>query len=223
MKTLVCLIVFVALACGQCATSYDDAFTDGNTLYTGSTLTDNYTDAYSGCTSWGTFYHTYTINLRLVSPSGRVTYGYANSSAGSNSGSSVTTAFASLPINGEYGEYTSTGNTQIDCSVAGTGFYQAYPVGNWYIALKTTYFENSRGSQVVATQRFCGYTAACSNGVQPACFPLPETTTVVVPASQQCPPYWAATFIAVRKNLNEPYTCTVSIAGPVGGPGVCDP
>lgn len=205
----------------QCATSYNDGSADANYVYAWSVITDNYTDAYGSCQpGWGSFTHTYNINMSITSPSGWVANGSAYGSASSGSGQQTERADAAIAFN-EEGVYTVSGNDSIDCSVAGTGFYQGTPVIYLEIRVKTTYYANTQGSQVIAGRRFCNYTAACSNSVEPACNP---TATGNVPEAEQCPYYYQASYVAYRTSPTADWNCTISVQSfNQNGPGPCDP
>ena len=109
----------------QCATTYQDRSSNGTIVYAWTTLTDNYTDPAIGCApgGWGSFVHTYTSTVTITSPSGRTDTG---SGEGSQPGGTITgysRADASLAILGETDPFTVSTREQIDCTVAGPGFY----------------------------------------------------------------------------------------------------
>jgi hypothetical protein len=112
-------------------------------------------------------------------------------------------------------EYYFWGLGQVTCSIEGT-FYTSYVIPEYY-ALKRAVGVNT-GYQVVTSSKFCSYSPDCSNGVTPAC----PVLTVQVPADNPCPTFWKAITLAYKYNQSDSWSCDGGIAGPAGGPGVCD-
>jgi hypothetical protein len=95
-------------------------------IYAWSTLTDDYTASYTGCAPWtGGFVHSYTASAQLTSPSARVAYGYGYNSQNGGGGAGSNTANVQMDTLDEEGIFTLQVSQQIDCSVAGAGFFSA--------------------------------------------------------------------------------------------------
>lgn len=120
------LCVSAATVSAQCTAIYEDGSADQGitTASAWASLTDFYNQSYCA-PSWGSwFVHTYKVTVRVISPTGRVGYGYSETSASGGGGTG--SAGASLPlIISDPGTYDMETIEEIDCTVAGAGFFFA--------------------------------------------------------------------------------------------------
>jgi len=105
---------------------------------------------------------------------------------------------------------------QVWCTFLGAPSFYNFP--SIYISLKTTYGQNTLGSQVIGNTRFCGYTPACSNNVIPACGNPSWTDSR--PSYLQCTQYLKGNFLKVT--VGGSYVC-FAFDTDAFGPGPCDP
>ena len=186
-------------ACGMY--TYQDMWMDTN----GNALGENYTQA-TGCYGTSTF-----SEVRLTMPSGYQV-------AGSATGSTIAEALAQSFALSESGDGFLWGYNEAFSDIC--DYFDSwsfnFPIS---IALKTTYGENTLGSQVVLDKRFCGYTPACSNNVTPACGN--PSWTDVRPAYLACSRFLRGSFVRVRIG-QRPYSC-YAFDFDATGPGPCDP
>ena len=120
------LAVFAAPSFAQCAATYADysGNSDGTIIYAWSVLTDDYTASYTGCAPWGGgFVHSYSATAQITSPTGRVTYGYGSGSQYGGAGAGSNYANVQIATQDEDGVFFFQSNQEIDCSVAGPGFF----------------------------------------------------------------------------------------------------
>lgn len=142
---------------------YNDATTDGVTLYAVSTTVDNST----GCQAHGS----YSTTTRIIAPDGSQTF----------STSSGMIANASMPINGRTGDFTALGSVQLYCGcfmhwVGGSG-----PALGITIALAQTGFKwptllrDATGWYCHYSNLSCdtGTTATCTSGNWTSLRPVP--------------------------------------------------
>lgn len=131
---------------------YNDATTDGVTLYAVSTTVDNST----GCQAHGS----YSTTARIIAPDGSQTF----------STSSGMIANTSMPINGMTGDYTALGAVQLYCGcfmhwVGGSG--PALPV---YVALARTGYQSPKIRVGPDGKEYCHYdTLYCQSNTSPRC------------------------------------------------------
>ncbi|GIU76643.1 MAG: hypothetical protein KatS3mg004_3730 [Bryobacteraceae bacterium] len=154
---------------------YNDATTDGVTLYAVSTTVDNST----GCQAHGS----YSTTTRIIAPDGSQTF----------STSSGMIANASMPINGRTGDFTVMGSVQLYCGcfmhwVGGSGPARAVGVAIAYTgfqSLEIRYDANGRA--------YCHYKDLfCREGTIPTCVTgdYTESNTPVPPCPSQIHVSW---------------------------------
>ena len=123
---LVMVLGSVAKCHGQCANQLTYSAPDGSgNVHAWTIMTDNYTNPNSGCAPqyWpGGFTHTYNLSIGVTSPSGRYAAGAGYGQQSGGGGTAASRADAYLPINGESGTFSLSGQDTITCSVAGIFF-----------------------------------------------------------------------------------------------------
>lgn len=174
---------------------YNDASTDGATLYSVSTTVDNST----GCSAHGS----YTTTATLTSPMG----------AQASNGTAGMVSYASMGINGVTGDYTATGTVQFYCGcfmhwVGGGG-----PSISITIAPATTYYTDGTPIGLGG----CSYsTTACLMNSIPSC---PNGFSV---GTTGCKPYLRVDYIKAIffGTITECFPVGQGQSWP--GPGICN-
>jgi hypothetical protein len=200
--TTTLLVASTSAAAQSCQMySYSDMWLDDD----GNAVAVNYTDANTSCGDYTAY-----ADVAVTMPSGYSQFGSAM-------GTCCAEAISSASTSGEEGDGFINGNNEVDYSCGSLLGSMNSPI---LIAIKTTYGENTLGSQVIGNSRFCGYTPNCTNNVTPACG-LPSWTDVR-PAYLACSTFIRSSFIAVRFGENAPYHCKgISFDSSTAGP--CDP
>jgi hypothetical protein len=155
----------------QCAVSYNDAYTDGTSVFAWANTSDYYNQ--SPCNpGWSNFTHYYNVSVSVQSPSGRIASDSGSSSAYNGGGS--TGASTSLDISGEVGDFFTSTSASIACSVAGSIYY----------ASASQAVTNCGDERTLIIQEYRQYPAdfvpACSDFTQTrgsVYFPFPQLNT----------------------------------------------
>lgn len=153
--------------------------------------------------------HTWSQSITLYSPSGRANGCSFNDPTPASQNVDLQ-CDATLPINGEEGDYYASGSQQAFCSEVGTFMYASIYVPS-HVRLAISYWANPEPLE----NDECFYRDfVCTSG-EPSC-----TGGVTLTFTQGCPAYIQAVH-AVLTEGGSSY-CTLGVSRAASGPGVCN-
>jgi hypothetical protein len=123
---------------------------------------------------------------------------------------------ASLPFDGEEGNWSVGGTFQLQCNCGPQGFTHSFSVGgslSWHLSIKRTYYYGP-----VREGLACYYLdLACSSGSPTCSWGMSIATW---PTSLVCPDYSYADWLVAQRGTSA--TCLFALSSPANGPGPCN-